>query len=129
MQAIPIRALPRTAGFTVLMISPCAAWAASGALETIASMIGVLLSAVVPIVIVALIILWIVQQQLKLRALRRQNYAWYVSTYPQCVTRSGLSCHACGGRRIHTQRLMQRTFLRAHFCAQCGDTLYYSPEA
>lgn len=128
MHAPPIRTLARKAGFSLLTMAPFAASAASDTVETLASMVGVLISVVMPIVVVALIIWVIVRQRLKLRALRRQDYAWYTRTWPQCLTRNGISCHNCGGRRIHTQRLMQRSFLRAHFCAQCGDTLYYSPE-
>lgn len=70
-----------------------------------------------------------VWRHLKVKAMRQQNYEWYRQTFPACRTRrGGLSCNICGGDRIHTQRLMKQTWLRAHFCAQCGQTLYYSPE-
>ncbi|WP_421793751.1 hypothetical protein [Hydrocarboniphaga effusa] len=58
----------------------------------------------------------------------RQNYAWYVGTHPGVIRGGRLHCYSCGGGRVHTERMMRRQFLRRHFCAQCGDTLYFSRE-
>lgn len=59
---------------------------------------------------------------------RRHNYWWYRRAYPRFAFDGGVACCACGGARIHARALMQRSYLREHFCAQCGATLYYSRE-
>lgn len=65
----------------------------------------------------------------RVRRLAQMSYDWYRKTYPSLVSGSGVKCHQCGGGRIHVRGLMQHTYLREHFCTQCGTTLYYSPEA
>lgn len=59
---------------------------------------------------------------------KQMSYDWYKATHPTHVHGNGVSCHSCGGRRINVRSLMERTYTRAHFCTQCGTTLYYSPE-
>lgn len=59
----------------------------------------------------------------------RYTYAWYRKTFPaNSRTEGGVSCRHCGGTHITVRNLMQRTFTRAHVCAQCGASLYFSPE-
>lgn len=64
-----------------------------------------------------------------LRRMAAQNYDWYRTEHPEQVTKAGVKCFKCGGGRIHVRGLMQRTYMREHFCTQCGTALYYSPEA
>lgn len=64
----------------------------------------------------------------KMATYKQQGYDWYKATHPTHVHGNGVSCHSCGGRRINVRSLMKRTYTRAHFCTQCGTTLYYSPE-
>lgn len=64
------------------------------------------------------------------RQMSAHNYDWYRTEHPDLVTRDGsVKCATCGGARVHVRGLMQKTFMREHFCTQCGATLYYSPEA
>ena len=70
----------------------------------------------------------IIERRRRLRRLADQDYGWYRSEHPELVTADGVKCLNCGGTRIHVRHLMQRTFLRKHFCSQCGTTLYYSHE-
>lgn len=58
----------------------------------------------------------------------RMNYTWYKETHPLNVTPNGVTCHACGSRKIHVRALMRQTYHLAHMCGQCGETLYYTPE-
>lgn len=39
-----------------------------------------------------------------------------------------VTCHECSSTKVTIRNLMNRTFTRAHVCAACGKTLYYSPE-
>ena len=57
-----------------------------------------------------------------------QDFSWYRATYPDKVSPGRVTCIDCGGTRLHTERVMQGTYLRRHFCVNCGKTLYYSPE-
>lgn len=65
----------------------------------------------------------------KVRMFKTYTYAWYAATFPDHVSTRGVRCRHCGSRRISIRNLMQQTFQRAHVCQQCGETLYYSPEA
>lgn len=62
------------------------------------------------------------------RTRKAQDYAWYKAQHPDCCASNRVQCHECKSDRISVQRLMNRTYYRAHVCAQCGTTLYYSPE-
>lgn len=64
-----------------------------------------------------------------LRRMAGEDYDWYRAEHPEQVTKAGVKCFKCGGGRIHVRGLMQRTYMREHFCTQCGTALYYSPEA
>lgn len=57
------------------------------------------------------------------------TYAWYSTTFPDHVSPRGVRCRHCGSGKITIRNLMQQTFQRAHVCQQCGETLYFSPEA
>ncbi|MDP3521292.1 MAG: hypothetical protein Q8S02_11790 [Hydrogenophaga sp.] len=59
---------------------------------------------------------------------KQMNFGWYKATYPNHAHANGVSCHSCGGRRIHVRSLREHTYTREHFCTQCGTALYYSPE-
>ncbi|HUH88004.1 MAG TPA: hypothetical protein VL003_08105 [Pusillimonas sp.] len=60
---------------------------------------------------------------------QNKNYAWYKSTYPQHVQGNKVSCFSCGNTRIHARGLKNHSYTREHFCTQCGQTLYHSPES
>jgi hypothetical protein len=72
-----------------------------------------------------LIMLQILKQ---LSLFEKMSYKWYTDTYPEHVKGNRVSCFACGNARIQVRALMNQTYHRAHICAQCGETLYYSPE-
>jgi len=58
-----------------------------------------------------------------------KNYEWYKKTYPQHVAPDGrIKCFNCGSTRIHAHKRMNHSYVRDHFCTQCGTTLYHSPE-
>jgi len=83
-----------------------------------------LLFLVIPVFIIFQII-----KGLKKRArMKSMNYAWYRRSYAGCFVNGRPTCYACGNNRIHTKNLMQGTYLREHFCSQCGEALYYSEE-
>lgn len=69
-----------------------------------------------------------IYQLLKMRSLAKKNYAWYCEQHPSHVVNGRVHCCHCFCPRIAVHSLMQRTFLRAHVCCQCGETLYYSKE-
>lgn len=66
----------------------------------------------------------------KVRAVwAKHTYAWYRQTFPEHAHEKGrVSCRHCGGTHINVRNLMNQTFMRAHSCAQCGETLYFSAE-
>lgn len=70
----------------------------------------------------------IIEHRRRLRRLADQDYNCYRSEHPDLVSRDGVKCFNCGSTRIQVRHLMQRTFLRKHFCGQCETRLYYSHE-
>ncbi|MDT6992072.1 hypothetical protein [Burkholderia cenocepacia] len=64
----------------------------------------------------------------RIKRMRAKNYQWYRTTHPNAVRGNRVACHSCGNDRIQVRNVMQRTFMREHFCSQCGESLYYSPE-
>ncbi len=81
-----------------------------------------------PILIVVIIgVIW-GQSYLAQNRRRQQNFQSFTRQYPQCVQQGRVICPHCNGSRINARGLMQRTFMREHFCVTCGQTLYYSPE-
>ncbi len=84
--------------------------------------------AVIISLIIALVLFLKWSRLHRISRMAKQNFDWYRRTHPELVTNNGVKCHSCGGNRIHARGLMQRTFLREHFCTQCGTALYYSRE-
>ncbi|KVD08047.1 hypothetical protein WI80_14655 [Burkholderia ubonensis] len=64
----------------------------------------------------------------RVERMRAKNYQWYRATYPDAMRGNRVACYSCGNDRVHVRNVMQRTFMREHFCSQCGESLYYSPE-
>lgn len=64
----------------------------------------------------------------QLSRFQKMTYHWYRQTHPEHAKDQGVSCFACGHHRVQVRALLNRTYHREHFCAQCGKTLYYSPE-
>lgn len=59
----------------------------------------------------------------------RQDYAWYMATYPGKTSRDGRPlCYACNSPRVAVRNVMNHTYMRAHVCSVCGTTLYFSKE-
>ncbi|CAN7781958.1 hypothetical protein LJR175_008181 [Variovorax sp. LjRoot175] len=83
---------------------------------------------IVPLVMLALLVAWIISDRLKLRKERGRDYQWYLGEHPGALKNGRVHCHNCGSPRLSVQRLMNRTFLRSHVCGQCGTTLYHSKE-
>lgn len=65
---------------------------------------------------------------LRRRKLAKQNYEWYCRQYPAYVNKGKVRCHHCNHHGIAVRSMMQRSFLLAHICTQCGMTLYHSKE-
>jgi uncharacterized paraquat-inducible protein A len=77
------------------------------------------------IVLITYAIITAIRQQ---RRLKRMNFAWYAANHPAHIKNGKVSCMACNSKSIGTERLLERTYMRRHYCRQCGTTLYYSPE-
>lgn len=94
-------------------------------------MASLLIFLALPIAIVAAIVISIrdsFRAEREHKRMLSMDYEWYRQTHPACTRSNAVSCHSCGGNRVHVRNLMNRTYLREHFCTQCGLTLYYSPE-
>jgi ABC-type nickel/cobalt efflux system permease component RcnA len=87
-----------------------------------------LLSLAAPVLIVGVAVLIIVTNMKRMKRMRAKNYQWYLATYPDAVKGKRVACHSCGHDHVQVRNVMQRTFMREHFCGQCGESLYYSPE-
>lgn len=92
-----------------------------------------LLSSAVAVILTALLILWFVLRRISALQTRQyvfetMTYDWYRNTYPKSMKGNRISCHHCGSTRVSTNRVMNQTYMRQHFCPQCGTTLYFSPE-
>lgn len=59
----------------------------------------------------------------------KMNHKWYIEKHPDCKLGHGkVKCFSCGGSHITVRNKMNKTYIRAHICVNCGETLYYSPE-
>jgi hypothetical protein len=59
----------------------------------------------------------------------RHTFQWYRETSPEHAHANGhVSCRHCGSHKTNARNLMNQTFMRAHSCSQCGETLYFSKE-
>ena len=65
----------------------------------------------------------------KMKHRKDRNFDWYRTTYSSHFRNGRVTCHKCGCARINARALLRHTYMREHFCTQCGETLYYSPEA
>jgi hypothetical protein len=83
----------------------------------------------VPVMIVNCFIV-IGRQSSRQRAIwTKHDYSWYRSTFPGHAHDKGkVSCRHCQNPHIQVRNLMNRSFMRAHLCNQCGKSLYFSPE-
>lgn len=57
-----------------------------------------------------------------------KSYDWYKTNHPENVQGNKVTCFKCGSSRINIRSLLQQTYHREHFCGQCGQSLYYTPE-
>lgn len=58
----------------------------------------------------------------------QMNIDWYLQkVFAETGSRS-LICLRCGSTRINPERVLGGMYMRRHYCARCGATLYYSVE-
>jgi len=81
------------------------------------------------VVVFAAVIGIIIHQQMQLAKKRRWNYQWYAGEFPNLVKNGRVACYRCQSTNLGVERLLNKTYLRAHICRQCGTTLYYSSES
>jgi len=87
--------------------------------------------------LVALFVFWILISNVRVARrhvrwvndMRARDFAWFKATHPGSVTRDGVICPKCACPKIHVRGVMNRSYMRAHACTRCGETLYYSREA
>lgn len=105
-------------------------WAGTGySLETLGAGAVAGMFAGIPVTIVLSLVFGIAALSRAKKVWASHNYAWYRASFPDHVLSEGrVSCRHCGGRHLQARNLMNHTFVRAHSCAQCGETLYFSPE-
>jgi hypothetical protein len=60
--------------------------------------------------------------------MRARDFAWFKATHPASVTRDGVICTKCSSTKIHVRGVMNQSYMRAHVCTRCGETLYFSSE-
>ena len=91
------------------------------------------LSAYIPVAIVFFGFIFIIYKNitriLRNKELRSQDFVWYKNQFPTHVNGTKVSCKSCHSTNIGTERLMHKSYLRAHLCRTCGTTLYHSPES
>lgn len=86
--------------------------------------------------IVALVPLWIAIAIVRasrrhvrwVSEMRARDFEWFKSTHPQKVTRDGVICPKCASTKSHVRGVMNQSYMRAHVCMRCGETLYFSRE-
>ena len=83
----------------------------------------------IPIVIVLALVQGLVTAGRLKTNWEKHSFAWYRATFPKHAHEHGhVSCRHCGSHKVRVTNLMNKTFMRVHACAQCGETLYFSPE-
>lgn len=82
----------------------------------------------IPVSAVFFIFYALVTSSRRMKRMKSANFAWYTKSFPAHVHHGRVSCMACSSKNVGTERMMERTYMRRHFCRQCGTTLYYSPE-
>lgn len=98
-------------------------------MELLLNIVVPVLSAFVPLVLVASFIFIVRANRKQMATMQAQSFAAYKQAHPDKVSRDGhVRCKECGGGNIGTERVMNRTFMRRHFCRTDGTTLYYSKE-
>ncbi|MCA8297738.1 hypothetical protein LGN19_28500 [Burkholderia sp. AU30198] len=80
------------------------------------------------LLLIVLSALIVYSNQRRIKHMRARNYQWYRATYPDAMRGNRVVCRSCGNDRVHVRNIMQHTFMREHFCGQCGESLYYSQE-
>ena len=83
---------------------------------------------IIAVVVVFIVVADAVQRSSYLDKLKKQDYTWYRNQYPEAMRNGRIVCRQCQSRAIRVRGLMNRTYMREHFCGECGATLYYSPE-
>lgn len=72
---------------------------------------------------------YLIFRRLKLKSrMKSMSFKQYCIDYPNAFSGNRLVCHTCKSDRVQVKNVMRRTFMREHFCGQCGQTLYYTPE-
>ena len=76
----------------------------------------------------AIAIAQIVIKSNRIKELKGWNFEWYQEQYPANVVDNKVTCRKCGSGNIGTERMMDKSYMRAHICRTCGTKLYFSPE-
>jgi hypothetical protein len=83
---------------------------------------------IIPLLLVCAVAYKGISWYLAVRRMRLYNYQWYKGEFPDLVSDKFVKCYRCGSTNVGTERVMQRTYMRSHFCRSCGTKLYFSPE-
>lgn len=73
-------------------------------------------------VLVQVVIRWGAFQRMQ-----QQDLRWYRSQYPLYVQGRRVRCAYCRKEDVRPRALPDPIYMREHFCADCGQVLYYSP--
>ena len=57
-----------------------------------------------------------------------RTFEWFKENHPEHYSNGAITCPHCGSGKISFKSIRRGTYTRAHFCSQCGNNLYYSPE-
>lgn len=71
---------------------------------------------------------FVVRQQRQISLLKRHDYAWYKNKHPQLMQDGKVRCFRCKSTAVGAELLKQGSYLRRHYCRQCGAPLYFSQE-
>jgi hypothetical protein len=83
----------------------------------------------IPIVIITALVHGLVTAGRMKANWEKHSFAWYRAAFPKHAHDEGhVSCRHCGSHKVLVTNLMNKTFMRVHACARCGETLYFSPE-
>ena len=72
---------------------------------------------------------WLRSYLYQFRIFETQTYDWYSRNHPESVSAGKtVACFKCRSSKINLRNIMNGTYHRAHVCANCGSTLYFSAE-
>jgi hypothetical protein len=60
------------------------------------------------------------------KLVRKRTYQWYRTTYPKAFRGTRVTCCSCSCDYVSTRTAKHDLTRREHFCAQCGQSLYFT---